>query len=457
MRPPRRSVRRVSLFVLWALAASLEPAFAQNWSFDARDIGLGGVSGTANLATRQIDERRKYTAILLPFGLAQILSDTGIYNADSKNFDPIRVIEYVASPLQFVVGRTSPNSAEALFVSDLRNANLTNTRLSKYHGFVPANDLLGEGLLDPSFGHTFKIRRSAKNAYQGIYAGAAPYFSFHATGTIDQRLTNVLATGVDVPNAAFPIANTDQVQLAYAIIGGYRGRFPWSAGVGSGSEHNGLFVAANYKYLRGFAFQDDEIAVRLATGNTGLVTGASDLTVTNRYASGGSAGSGFALDVGMEAVIDRWEFGIGANGVGNRIDWRQVTQEIGVLQSLTSGDKDLIITSTTAAADTRIQLPVDVRAQVKYYADGWSTSIGGGRGFGGASFHGGVERRFNRIEVRGGLRYTFGKWNPAGGVGFDLNPRISFDLAAFGTNTNVERKRQMAIAASVRFNRRPAG
>jgi hypothetical protein len=29
---------------------------------------------------------------------------------------------------------------------------------------------------------------------------------------------------------------------------------------------------------------------------------------------------------------------------------------------------------------------------------------------------------------------------------------VSLDVAGFGTNTNVERKRQMAIAASIRFN-----
>jgi len=36
--------------------------------------------------------------------------------------------------------------------------------------------------------------------------------------------------------------------------------------------------------------------------------------------------------------------------------------------------------------------------------------------------------------------------------GFDLTPHLSLDVAAFGTTANIERKRQMAIAASVRFN-----
>jgi hypothetical protein len=41
---------------------------------------------------------------------------------------------------------------------------------------------------------------------------------------------------------------------------------------------------------------------------------------------------------------------------------------------------------------------------------------------------------------------------PSGGAGFDFSPHVSLDLAAFGTNANIERKRQMAIAASIRIN-----
>jgi len=75
-----------------------------------------------------------------------------------------------------------------------------------------------------------------------------------------------------------------------------------------------------------------------------------------------------------------------------------------------------------------------------------------GHGFGGSSFHGGYEQRFGRLEARGGARYTFGMWNPTGGAGVDLSRKVSFDVAAFGTSTNIERKRQLAIAASFRIN-----
>ena len=82
----------------------------------------------------------------------------------------------------------------------------------------------------------------------------------------------------------------------------------------------------------------------------------------------------------------------------------------------------------------------------------WSAAAEVGQGFGGISFHGGLERSFKRIELRGGGRYTVKKWNPTGGIGFNLSPGVAIDVAAFGTNANVERESQMAIAASIRFN-----
>jgi hypothetical protein len=75
-----------------------------------------------------------------------------------------------------------------------------------------------------------------------------------------------------------------------------------------------------------------------------------------------------------------------------------------------------------------------------------------GHGLGGGSIHGGYERRLGPAELRGGARYTATKWSPTGGVGFDLSRRMSLDVAAYGTTTNIERKRQLALAVSMRFN-----
>jgi hypothetical protein len=330
----------------------------------------------------------------------------------------------------------------------MRNATLSRD-LSRYKGFVPANNLLAEGLVAPNFGGTIKLFKGARGSFQGIYVGAGPYLSVRSSSTFDSGLTGVLTNGVNVPNALFPITNADEGQLALAITGGYRGRFGWRSGIGSGTAREGLYVAANYNYLRGFQYENDAMAIALRTAPTGLLMDASNILLVHQHASDGR---GFSLDAGVGAVVDRWEVGVGANGIGNRIDWRGLRQTSYTLPSLTSGNSDFISTSAVAIADTRVTVPVDYRANVAYYGDVWSAAGEAGHGFGGASFHAGLERRFGRMELRGGGRYSFSMWNPTAGVGFDLSRRVSMDVAAYGTNANIERTRQTAIAVSIRFN-----
>jgi hypothetical protein len=61
---------------------------------------------------------------------------------------------------------------------------------------------------------------------------------------------------------------------------------------------------------------------------------------------------------------------------------------------------------------------------------------------------------FGPIELRGGRRYSREQWHPAGGIGFNLSEGFSIDVAAFTTSTNIEKQRNPALAASLRFNRK---
>jgi hypothetical protein len=436
------------LFASFAIFASSGQAFAQNWSFDARTDALGGAGGGDNLATKMIEDQRNYTAIVLPIGILQGLSDTDIYDPNSTKFDPIRAMEYAASPFNYVIGRSSSNSGEALFVNDVRNATLSRD-LTRYKGFVPANSILAEGLATPDFGFTIKVHKGDGGSFQGIYIGAGPYLSVHSLSTISPSLTTVLSTGVNKPNATFPLTEGDEGQFALAITGGYRGRFAWPMGVGSGSDRDGLYVAANYNYLRGFGYTHDDLAVNLLTDGSGLVTSGSNIQVAHRDSS---SGTGMSLDAGVGAVIGPWEFGVGARGLANHITWTGVQQESCSLQNLISGNSNFPCTTSIAAADTRVELPVDYRANVGYYADEWAVVAEVGTGFGGNSFHGGLERQFGAITLRGGARYTVSIWNPTGGVGFNFSKAVSLDVAAYGTTTNIEQTRQVAIAASIRIN-----
>jgi hypothetical protein len=439
---------RASVLSVLAVLSTAASAPAQDWSFDARNIAMGGVGSTGNLSTKMIDEQRNYTSIVLPFGFIQVFKDMTIYDPGSANFDPVRAIEYAASPVHYGLNRGQTNTGEELFVSDIRNATLSRD-LTRYRGFVPANDLLVEGLVAPNFGGTIKLVKGARGSFQGVYVGAGPYLSVHSSSTFDQGLTTVLSTGVNVPNALFPINNANEGQVALAITGGYRGRFAWGEGIGSGSDREGLYVAANYNYLHGFQYENDKMAITLRTAANGLLIDASNILLDHNHASDGR---GFSIDAGVGAVINRWEVGFGASGLGNRIDWSGLEQTRYTLQSLTSGNSDFVSTSTVAVGSTRVELPIDYRGNVAYYADGWSAAAEVGHGYGGGSLHTGLERRIGKVELRGGARYSFSKWNPTAGVGFDLSRRVAVDIAAYGTSANVERTRHTAIAVSLRFN-----
>jgi hypothetical protein len=220
----------------------------------------------------------------------------------------------------------------------------------------------------------------------------------------------------------------------------------------AGRSAKAFYVGADYNYLHGFRLEDFNMSVNLDTDSTGLITSlpaTAPISITHVSAT---SGNGMAVDVGATAVINQFEIGFGANGLGNRVNWTDAEQKIFKLQSLVSGDSDFIESPTTLIGDKRIELPVDYRGNVGYVTDRWSALAEVGHGFQGTSFHGGYEQRYTRIELRGGMRYTNEKWNPTGGIGFNLSPRVSFDVAGFGTTANIERKRRLAIAASIRLN-----
>jgi hypothetical protein len=436
---------RVSGLVLLVLFSCCNIVLAQNWVFDAREIGLGAPGGTDNISTESIDPLHRHTTVVLPFGLIQVLHDWEIYDSSSSQFDPVRAAESAISPFHFIIGRRTQASPETLFASDVRSAALARD-LGKYRGFAPVTGRLAENVASP-IGHTFSIGKAGQSVTHGVFVGAGPYLSIETAGAIDQSLVDVFSTGAAIRNGEFAITDTAEAQAALAVTVGYRARLPFPARAKGRSSRGGLFVGANYNYLRGLLYEKDDLVMRLGTDNAGLVTDSSNIFVHHRHASDGT---GFAVDVGLTAVADHWAIGFGARGVLNRIDWNAVTLTTYSLSSLTSGNSELAL-STGASRDDRVVLPVDYRGTVDYTSERWSAKMGIGHGFAGAVAHAGAERRFGQVAMRGGANYRFNAWNPTAGVGIDIGSHVTFDLAAFGTTANIERTRQLGIAVSLRF------
>lgn len=439
--------RRLMLTLALAIAAS--PAAAQNWSFDARSIALGSPGGGESLAGKMIEDTKDYRSIVLPFGLFQVLQHRDDLDPTKDNFDIIRAVEYAASPIHYTAGRDGTNSGQT-FVVDVRNATLS-TDLNRYRGFVPANQPQVTGLAAPNWGATIKLHKGSGGSYQGLFVGAGPYFAMQTDLQLDPQLLQILGASSDtyLRNVQMNVRTGTRGELALAITGGYRGRF---ALPDAASERDGVYVALNYNVLRGFNYEDANLALRLSTNNAGLLSvlpaQPSSLLVTRNYAS---SGTGRAVDIGVGVVRNRWEVGFGANGIGNQLTWTGVRRSTYALRNLFLGDDTFVESPAQAVPDTRVELPVDYRGNVGYDAERWRAVAEVGRGLNGKTFHGGLEQRFGRLHVRGGALYVRQMWNPTVGVGLPLASRLSLDLAAYGNTANVERVRHTSIAASLRF------
>lgn len=449
---------RTIVFGLFVCSLVAGEASAQNWSFDARKVALGSPGTGENLASHMIEEESAYRAIVLPFGLFQVFHDFDKLNPTKDDFDVVRTMEYAASPLHYTFGRDSAtagqsNGASGLnnFVTDIRNAQLSRD-LNRYRGMAPANQPRAEGLASPSWGKTIKVSNGSGGAFHGVYVGTGPYMAMQTDVGFDQQLIDVLGSQTDtyLPNAQMHLATASRGQMALAITGGYRGRYALPS---SSSDRDGVYVAANYNYLRGFRYEDVNLALRLDTDAAGLLTTnrslASPLVVTRDNAT---TGAGRAIDVGVGVVINRWETGFGVNGIANRINWTNVERTSYSLANPFLGNSDFAESLARPMGDVEVTLPVDYRGNVGYRAEKWSAVGEAGKGYAGESFHGGYEYRFTALAVRGGGMYSRKLWNPSAGVGINLGQRVALDVAIYGNAANVERKRRPALAVSLRFN-----
>ena len=89
----------------------------------------------------------------------------------------------------------------------------------------------------------------------------------------------------------------------------------------SSDSRHGLYIAGDYHYLRGLRYDSADVQVRFDTDSSGLVTLNPTTIPISAAHTYSNKGNGFALDLGVGAVVDRWKFGFGVNGLANRINW----------------------------------------------------------------------------------------------------------------------------------------
>ena len=459
---PTPLAQRVTSFVLClAVLTHAAPAFAQNWSGDARRIAMGGVGTGDNLASKAIEEEHDYRVIVIPLGLFQVLRDLDIFDPDSNDFDLVRAVEYAASPLHYTVGRDEGRTAVNL-INDLRNAQV-NRDLKTYRGFVPVTQPVSYGLVNPSFGGTIPVYRSDR-ARHGVFVGAGPYLAMRGDLNVDPVLVSVLDPDLDVPvpaNAALPIGSEVRGEAALAITGGYRGHFAFAGG--SVRDRQGLYVALNYSYLRGFRFEEGDILMRLDTDANAALTVNPFLPAPLSIArTRATEGNGRAIDVGVAAVVRNWEVGFGINGIANEIRWTDVTGTPYVLGNLFGGG-EFVEGDALPQPDLTIEQPIEYTGNVGYRTGPWtavaqlskkvSDDPRDADRLNDLTFRLGTEYRFLILEPRAGAYYTRERWQPAAGVGINLGG-FGIDGAVYWTDANVQRERKATFALSLRIGRK---
>jgi hypothetical protein len=440
----RATLYALCLFV--ACVARATPAGAQSLA-DARDVSLGGIS-RAHEVFSDDPARQHDRQIVVPVGLLQLVANRGIFRPTSREFDPSLALEYAAAPTFYVIGRR-PSTPRAAFFADIRHGTLS-SNLNAYRGFAPATSTTGQGLASPTWGGSFRLHEAAGRSHR-VYVGAGPYVAVRTEAQLDPRLVSLLAAPVEsvVRDSSMTIRNESRVQGAMHIVSGYRGRFWAHRGTGTGDI--AVDVEATAHYLHGFRYEDVRLTLRVDTDAAGLValdgTHTAPLLVGRQFSS---SGRGFATDVGIAATLRRVRVSVRADGIGNRITWTGVRSRSYTRATLTNGIGGLVESDIASLPDIRHTLPVDLRLQGSYRNGAWGLvgEIDDGVRGRGASV--GLERRFSRLELRSGGRLANREWLPGAGISMKAG-RVWVDVGAAATTTNLEHRRRVMVATSLRI------
>jgi hypothetical protein len=449
---PLLSSRRFQFTALSILALFLVlsgDSSAQSFTADARTVGMGGGGKSANISLSMVDPAAPYAVIPIPLGLIQVLNNLRGFDPSNDKFDPAWAVEAASNPLHYTFGRKSSgsDSPEARFMRDLVNGEI-NRDLATYSSFHIPDAVDAEGLASPAFGATIKFAKRPSGAFQGLFVGAGPYLSFGTDAAFDPRITDILENGSHYPNSSLLVQDASRIQLAMSVVVGYRTRLEMP---GWSGDRDGVYVAANYRYLRGFKYLQPDTTIRFDTDAAGLVTvnpATTPFVVADLEAD---KGTGRAVDIGVQVVRGGWEGGFGVNGIGNRIEWTDLTLKRYTLNSLSAGGDFVEQTISNPPGPLTVELPIVSSGNVGYDGGGYAFKASVVHGFNGNSFHGGAEKTLGPLAVRGGARYSRDHWDPT--WGFGVGRRVGLDVGFYGSHWNLEEKRQISMAVSIRIGR----
>jgi hypothetical protein len=451
----RTGVVALVLAVLVLAPLLPRPASAQ-FSFDARRVGMGGVSLSRdgnvqryNPAYRAVKNRSKVTgapkfAIPIPLGLIQFfkdhpinqLGDDPMFDPKSPAFNPVELMNLIFNPPIFYELKESPAPTNDVEFTIGRNQLILN--LGETRVLIPEQKFgLGSTsrLLDMGFG------------FAGFNIGVMGFLQYDAGFTLDSTLRAFLT---DTLVGALPLTdytiNTDAVaQAGLAPTVGYAGRI--LRGAGGDESDDGFYLGGALHYYLGATYGRGVGPAGFTTGPVVLGSTPALLVDGNLLTSNKANGHGIGGDVGIAWISGPFEVGFGVNDIGAELTWSDTKIQRFVYD--TAGDS--IATSLLANhVETKTKLPITYIGNAALRM-GTGTTVGAdvvnsGRGI---VIHVGAEQRYGPFAVRGGVSRDQRKkmqFGAGGGLRFGS---IGLDVGLWTHSNSIATQRAVTMATSI--------
>jgi hypothetical protein len=450
----RTGVVAVALALL--VLAPLRPARAQ-FSFDARRIGMGGVSlsrdGNArryNPAYRAVKNKNKVSgnpkfSIPIPLGLIAFFKDHPInqlshdpmFSPDSAAFNPIALMDLVFNPPIFYEVKKAPTPTNDVELTIGKNQLVVDLGATKV--LIPEQDF-GLGTTSRLF--------DAGVGFAGFNVGVMGFLQYDVEFALDSTLRKFLVGDSAGAQPGTPyFVNTDgTAQAGLAPTVSFAGRL--LRGAGGDETDDGLYLGGALHYYLGATYGRGVGPAGFTTGSPDVLTSTpAPLLNADLFTSNKPNGRGVGGDVGVVWISGPFEVGAGVNDIGAELTWSDTK-----VQHFTYDNAgDSIARSVTANhVETKTKLPITYIANAALHM-GTGTIVGGdvvnsGRG---TIIHVGAEQRYGPFAIRGGVsrdqrrKMQFGV---GGGLKFGS---IGLDVGLWTHSNSLSTERAVTMATSI--------
>ena len=444
----------VALTLAVLVLAPVRAARAQ-FSFDARRVGMGGVSLSRdgnvrryNPAYRAVKNRSEVSgapkfSIPVPIGLIQFLKDhppgqwdtDPLFDPDSAAFNPFELMNLVFNPPIFYEVKKAPTPTNDVEFTIGKNAFVVD--LGAAQVLIPEQEFgLGttSRLLDFGFG------------FAGFNIGVMGFLQYEVSFTLDDSLRAVLKEADSVrANTNYRVLGDGIVQAGFAPTISFAGRL--THGAGGAESDDGVYLGAALHYYMGGMYGRGSGPSGFTTGNPVFGTTPTPLLDDTLYMSNDAFGKGVGGDVGIAFISGPFEVGFGINDIGAELTWDDT--KVQRIQYDAAGDS--LFTSLIANhVESKTKLPITYVANAALRM-GTGTTVGGdivnsGRG---TVIHLGVEQRTGPLAIRGGVSRDQRKKMQFGwGAGLRLGP-IGLDVGFWTHSNSFATERAITMATSI--------